>query len=278
MDTIARKCDDTTYVIVATGADMENAVMAVRLRREFLKHNGEQSHKPEIYAYIRDKDDANVLSELKTSGAISSNRVSYDIVPFGSDEDVYNYENFYDSDRECLGINVHLVNESLRCNGELDVSAAMERYNSMEVFKRSNIASAMHMRYKLSCLCLDYSCDPDAIGVDYSEYLTDEELEQLTRAEHDRWRMFMIADGWTGVDMADMEEYRELVVKTGEYISQIKKVHPYICPFDELKARSEYLGVGDEVEYDREMILNIPDILHDKWDVTGVKYKIIKKK
>ena len=52
-------------------------------------------------------------------------------------------------------------------------------------------------------------------------------------------------------------------------------MHPYIAPYGELKERSAKLNKSDCTAYDWELIARIPDMLHDKWDVAGKKYRII---
>ena len=134
----------------------------------------------------------------------------------------------------------------------------------------------MHIRYKLRMLGLDYTTDPDAEEVRLEDYLTPERLEALTRAEHDRCMAFLESEGWIPASLDEVKAYQASGISAGRHNCPLLKMHPYICPFEELSARSAALGLGDSTTYDRELIHRIPDILHDRWGVSGVYYKIIK--
>ena len=156
------------------------------------------------------------------------------------------------------------------------MEGALERYNLFEVNKSANRANALHIRYKLLMLGLDYTDDPEAQEVELSDYLSDEVLEKLTFAEHDRWMSFLDSEGWEGATVAQSKAYQASGISRGRHNCPLLKMHPYICPFEELTACSDALGLPDSTVYDRELISRIPDILHDKWNVLGKKYKIIK--
>jgi len=272
-DTIIRCCADTTYAVVADGTDMENTETAIRLRREFLKQGGLL---PGIHAYIRNKEEAEVLNNLMTSEINSRHRVSYRLASFGCDEDIFTGENVIDPELECLGINVYLMYEAIALKQELNISEALKRCNSLEVNKRSNVAYAMHIGYKLAQLGLDYTDDTEAEEVDFESYLTEEKLQEMALVEHDRSQMFIISEGWTGATMSEVEAFKASGLSPEKYFTPLQRVNPFICPYDELEARSECIGIENVANNDRELIRRIPDILHDRWNVTGVRYKIVK--
>ena len=143
--------------------------------------------------------------------------------------------------------------------------------------KRSNRANALHIRYKLFLLGLDYTGSADAEEVDMAQYLTEEKLERMSRSEHDRWMAFLESEGWVGATVEQSKAYQLSGISKGRHNCPLLKMHPYICPYDELKERSDALGLPDSTVYDRELITRIPEILHDKWGITGKTYKIIEK-
>jgi hypothetical protein len=124
---------------------------------------------------------------------------------------------------------------------------------------------------------LDYTADPHAEEVDFASALTDDLLQTLTVAEHDRWMAFLESEGWVTASVEQSQTYQAAGLSRGRHNCPLLKMHPYICPFDDLKSRSDRLGLPDSTVYDREMITRIPHILHDKWGIAGKKYKIIKK-
>ena len=269
-------CAGASYVVAACDSEQETMDKAVCLRRFFYRSDARFRHAPPIFAYIKNADKAAAVAALSTAEAKPERRMPYGIIPYGTADELYTYKNITDSDLELLSRNVHLVYEDIFSEGGINVAEALERYNLFEVNKSSNRANALHIRYKLAMLGLDYTDDPRADEVDFGEYLTGEALERLTVAEHDRWMAFLESEGWEEATLEEARAYQESGVSKGRHNCPLLKLHPYICPFDELKERSDRLGLPDSTVYDRELIARIPDILHDKWKVSGKKYKIIK--
>ena len=270
-------CANADYIVVAEAEEKETIRQAVFLRRVYYMTDPQFRDAPRIYAYICNADKALAVSSLCTAEEKVQRRVSYDIVPFGVATDVYTYENITDSDLEKLAKNVHLMYEDIFSDGPIDALDAIRRYNLFEVNKRSNRANALHIRYKLFLLGLDYTGSTDAEEVDMAQYLTEEKLERMSRSEHDRWMAFLESEGWVGATVEESKAYQLSGISKGRHNCPLLKMHPYICPYDELKERSDALGLPDSTVYDRELITRIPEILHDKWGVTGKTYKIIEK-
>ena len=267
---------DANFVAVTEQNSDKATEMAVRLRRFFYKEDPTYQNAPQIFCYIENEDKARAVAALQTAEAKAQRRMSYGIIPFGMASSTYSFKNITDSDLEKLSKNVHLVYEDIFSDGPIDVEGALERYNLFEVNKSANRANALHIRYKLLMLGLDYTDDPEAQEVELSDYLSDEVLEKLTFAEHDRWMSFLDSEGWEGATVAQSKAYQASGISRGRHNCPLLKMHPYICPFEELTACSDALGLPDSTVYDRELISRIPDILHDKWNVLGKKYKIIK--
>lgn len=264
-----------TYTVVCNSDDIQSVHQSIYLRRAFYKKDSAFSAVPPIFCHVESGDKFDLLRNLRTSETNEARRVSYDLTPFGGIRRVYTYQNLVNSDIESLSRNVHLVYEDIFSDTEIDVAGALERYNLFEVNKRSNRANAMHIRYKLALLGLDYTEDENATEVDLSSYLTEETLSRLTYAEHDRWMAFLETEGWTSASLQEVDTYKRSGISRGRHNCQMLKMHPYICPFEDLKDCSDALGLPDSTVYDRELIVRIPDILHDRWNVSGRKYKII---
>lgn len=264
------------YIVVAENDCDTTIDHAVLLRRMIYQADPSFASAPPIFAHVENNEKAAAVTLLRTAEAKLARRMSYQITPFGTAGEIYSYRNITGSDLERLSQNVHLVYEDIFSDSPIDVPAALERYNLFEVNKNSNRANALHIRYKLLMLGLDYTDSPDAEEVDLADYLTEDSLVQLTHAEHDRWMAFLESEGWTSATVEQSKAYQASGISKGRHNCPLLQMHPYICPFEELQARSEVLGLPDSTVYDRELIVRIGDILHDKWNVSGKRYKIIK--
>lgn len=277
-DILCARCADANYIVVACDSERETVEKSIYLRRFFYRSDARFKNVPPIFSYVENGEKAEAVAAMATAEARPERRMPYHIVPFGMAAELYSFQNITESDLEKLSKGVHLVYEDIFSEDGINVAAALERYNLFEVNKSSNRANALHIRYKLAMLGLDYTDDPEAEEIDLTEYLTREALDRLTVAEHDRWMAFLESEGWTGASIEEVNAYKEAGVSKGRHNCPLLKMHPYICGFDELKDRSDRLGLPDSTVYDRELIARIPDILHDKWNVSGKKYKIVETK
>lgn len=273
---VKEQCADATYVVVCQ-SEAETVERAVTLRRLLYGVDGTFTNAPPIFAYMENPDKAKAISLLRTAEGKEERRMSYAITPFGMLTSLYTQQNLSASKVEGLAKNVHLVYEDIFSENGVDVPSALGRYNLFEVNKKSNRANALHIRYKLALLGLDYT-DGDGEEVDLKAVLTPEILENLTRSEHDRWQAFLESEGWVTASVDQSKTYQASGISKGRHQCPLLKMHPYICPFDDLVACSDALGLPDSTVYDRDLITRIPDILHDKWGVSGKKYKIVKLK
>ena len=270
-------CGDTTYSVVAGEDDEKNISTALYLRRFFLKKDLSVKKMPIVATYINNSEKAKVVSNLKTPESKEERKVNYNIIPFGGANSIYTYDTIMNSSIENLSVNVHLAYEEIFSNSEIiNIFEALERYNAFEVNKNSNRANALHIRYKLWMLGLDYSDDEKAREIDFKEYLTNEILEKLTVAEHDRWMAFLRTEGWTTATISDVEKYKKTDLSKGRHNCPLLLMHPYLCNFNELQDVSDKLGLPDATVYDRDLIRMIPQILKNS-AVNSCNYKIIKR-
>lgn len=274
-DTISRECPDANYIIVCDDSDNATMEQGIMLRRLFYRLDPAFSNCPPIFCYIKEPSKFNILKNLTTAETNPKQKMNYQLTPFGSLQEIYTYEKLVDSDLEALAKNVHLAYEEIFSDGEIDVKEALKRYNVFEVNKRSNRANALHIRYKLRMLGLDYTANPQAQEVAPEAYYTEAAIDRMARCEHDRWMAFLETEGWLPAEKEQVEAYRASDISKGRHNCPVLKMHPYICEYEKLKALSMDLEGKDTTVYDRELILRIPDILGDKWGATGKRYKII---
>jgi len=271
-------CADATYIVVANGSDERNLGLAVYLRRFFLSSDPGFANMPFIAARIKSIEKYESIKRMATPEFNELKKMEYAIYPYGSDSDIYSYSELVDAPLEKLAMNVHLTYEDIFSDGnEIDVGNALARYNVFEVKKRSSRTNAMHIKYKLWLMGLDYveTGDIDVVDdVDFSKHLSDEYLHRLAIMEHDRWMAFLRTEGWAAASIDKTAKYQG--ISKGRHECPIIKLHPYICPFDDLEACSKALNLPDATIYDIELIKRIPGILHDKWNAAEKRYKIVK--
>ena len=269
---------NSNYIVVAESDDDSQKTLerSIMLRRFFYKAFGDYTNEPPVFAYIEKDEKAKAVSSLRTAEAKAERRMPYNITPFGMASEIYTFANITESDLDILSRNVHLVYEDIFSDGPIDVVGALERYNLFEVNKNANRANALHIRYKLLMLGLDFTLDENAEEVEFKDYLTQEALDRLTLAEHDRWMAFLESEGWVESTIEQVNAYKASGISKGRHNCPLLKLHPYICDFDDLKQRSDDLGLPDSTIYDIELIARIPDILHDKWKVSGKYFRIVK--
>jgi len=278
VDTIRRECPDANYIIVSEESDNLTMERGILLRRLFYQLDADFAACPPLFCHIKDPAKFKLVKQLATAEANPKRKMNYDLQPFGSLDEVFTYERLVDSSLEKLAKNVHLAYEEIFSSGDIDVKDALKRYNVFEVNKRSNRANALHIRYKLKMLGLDYTDDPDAQAVCLEDFYTEESLEKMSISEHDRWMAFLETEGWIPSEREQVLAYRNSGISKGRHNCPILKMHPYICEYEKLKDLSMELEGKDTTVYDKELIVRIPDILGDKWDVSGKKYKIIQRR
>jgi len=278
VDTISRECPDANYVIVSAESDNLTMEQGILLRRLFYKLDREFAACPPIFCNVREPAKFELLAQLTTAEANPKRKMNYDLIPFGSLEEVYTYQRLVDSPLEKLAKNVHLAYEEIFSDGPINVKEALKRYNIFEVNKRSNRANALHIRYKLNMLGLDYTEDPNVQPVCLEDSYTEEALDSMSYSEHSRWMAFLETEGWIPAEREEVLAYKDSGISKGRHNCPILKMHPYICEYEKLKDLSLELENKDTTVYDKELIIRIPDILGDKWKVSGTKFNIIKKR
>lgn len=280
IDTIRTDCADANYIIVGEKSDNDTMNLGISLRRLFYMMDTDFSACPPIFCYIKEPSKFSLIKDLATAESNPKRKVNYNLTPFGSLEEVYTYETLISSGLENIAKNVHLAYEEIFSDGEINVKEALKRYNIFEVNKRANRGAALHIRYKLNMLGLDYKeiVGPEDEELQLRDAYTEEALESMSVAEHNRWMAFLEAEGWLPAEKDEVNAYRNSGISRGRHNCPILKMHPYICEYEKLRDLSVELEGKDTTVYDRELIARIPDILGDKWNVSGKKYKIVRLK
>ena len=278
IETVHKNCSNANYIIVSAETDNDTMNAGILLRRTFYKSDPAFKNCPPIFCFVREPSKSRILQDLSTAETHEKRKMAYNLIPFGSILDVYTYKDIIDSDINRLAKNVHLAYEEIFSDDPVNISQAMKRFNAFEVNKRSNRANALHIRYKLNMLGLDYVSGDDGEDVNMRDYYTDEYMDRLSTSEHNRWMAFLEMEGWLPAKKEEVYAYRKSDISKGRHNCPILKMHPYICKYEHLHDLSLDLEGKDTTVYDKELILRIPDILGDKWNVTGKKYRIIEKK
>jgi|GEM_PF-1987053 len=271
-------CMDTTYIAVANGSDEENLRLAIYLRSFFLRSDPDFKNTPFIAARIKSIEKYKAIETITAPVYVTEEKMGYDIYPYGNDGDIYSYKELVDAPLEKLAMNVHCTYaEITNEGGAFDKDKVLAEYNVLEVKKRASIANAMHIKYKLWLMGLEYTDDNAKRdkAVDFSDYLDAETLHKLADMEHDRWMAHVRTEGWTSASIDEAKSYQDISKKRHD--CPIAKMHPYICAFGELEARASALGKSDPTKNDMGLVRYIPAILGDKWGATDKRYTIVKR-
>lgn len=279
---VKEKCADSTYIVICSDLDNDNIRIAMYLRRLFYKVDNGFRNQPVIAVKVQKSQMSNTIMNIATPERSLERKINYKLVPFGSPQKIYTYDELVNSEIEQLAINVHLAYEEIykelfKSSEPLDINSAIEGYNLYEVNKRSNRANALHIRYKLWLLGLDYIDNDKIEEVNLSDYLTEKRLNKLMIAEHERWMAFLRTEGWITASIEEVKAYQAAGLSKNRHNCPILQMHPYICDFGELSQRAEVLNKENSMIYDKKLVTKIPDILHDKWGISNRKYRIVKK-
>lgn len=162
-----KKINKATYVFVALGNDEINIRTGIKLRMIF----EQMGIKPKIQVVVENSDRKKAFQDIKNySGQ------QYDIECIGSADDIYSYDNIFNSELEQEALKRHL-----RWGKEED-------FWKYEYNYRSSMASALHRRMKIHC---------NIPGIDkVPSERNEEELWNIRYLEHRRWNAYMRSEGY----------------------------------------------------------------------------------
>lgn len=272
-DIIDVKCKESNYVIVTQESEDSNIQTAIGLRRHFISSDSDFMRWPIITLLIRSDEKYDVIKQLQTEHVNSTSLSGYDLKPFGTLKTLFSHSIMFNSPLEKLAINVHALYESnYKNDDEISLEKILPSFSKYELFRRSNMANALHIKYKLWYLGLTYTeKQANLIESDYS--LSIDDINKLVEVEHMRWVAFQRAEGWKSSTVEETKKYMHTGLND-KHKHPIAKLHPCICDTNQLKTMCNEFD-PKFIEYDTNFIVRIPDILHDKWGLTGETYSII---
>lgn len=246
LDTIDKKHGGITYVLVALGDDLATVKAATRIRevlerrrvrRNANKPQGQRKNAyladpmPIILAVVSDDDLSESLAKAEDDG------FEYQIRAVGSDEDMFTFDRIF---------------------GNITQPVKKEK---SEYKRRSTRASNLHRKYKLFAFMrhvanddakewvVDWSADLSSLAkgdacnstseaiVLYDKYVGDSsvvEHEWLLRMEHDRWNVYMWAEGFVQASLNEVETFFNTCQTEERHRLNGANMHPCLVPFDKL--------------------------------------------
>lgn len=247
------KCGDANYIIVTLGQDDLNIKTSLYLRRHYLSSDPDYQNWPVVTLLIRDEEKYRVVSKLKTS---SKEKRDLDLHPFGSIEKLYSYDVMLDSELDKLALNVHASYES-NSNPQIKRENVVASMNKYQLYRRSNVANALHIKYKLWSLGLGYTRDDSELP-EIGYELTTDIKHRLVQLEHRRWNAFQRSEGWRSVTSEQVRKYMLTGLNDG-HRHFIAKLHPCICEFEKLVALCEEFD-PKFIQYDEDYIENMQSL------------------
>lgn len=258
-------CKKTSYAVLSMTDDDLNIDTALYLRGYFLRSNLEAVRYPIINARVR--------NTMKNKHLLSRDNFisSRNIILFGCLDDTYAIDNILDSKIEQMAISIHCY-YSLPDNVKPeDKDKAKKDYYSKEYNRRSSMANALHIQYKLFS-CEVMSADENKLTFKHSEEFHSlisanaEVKTRLAKLEHQRWNAFMRGIGYRSIEASKIHYYTQYGQKKS-YINTVALLHPCLVEWDELenvsKVVSEATGCPvDFVKADYTMVEAVPVIIN----------------
>lgn len=244
--------DKADYVTIDIGDDNSNLSAALHIKELYARKKTESAYvpspfsMPKIITVIEDAETKKIVEALNDPA----------IVPYGTMIDVFTLENILNWKIDKIGEFLHACYYSyniIKNNAHKDfnlcklISDGINDYSSQsELNKRSSRAAAIHSKYKFHDIGVD--TDADSLFSEKNDELLRIHNKDLLKAEHDRWNVFQMLDGWEPWD-------KDCLLK-GTHRLKSAKLHAYLAEFDNLKSIAEYIYGKDEdpIEYDLVII------------------------
>lgn len=221
--------------------DMEDLYNKADLSGIYICENDELK----LMQYIKSLQESEHLSELQRTIFIEQSNNISSLLPVDQNKiieiskEICTFSHIIDESLDDLAKTIH--NDYLTKLRETNkLQANKETHQEWDLLpdeiKDRNRMQADHMGIKirsLGCRTVPVSSPEEAI-----DWVNDSRLEDLSKAEHNRWNAYMYYKGW----------------KLGEEKDERSKTHPDIIPYEKLE---DYIQ-----QYDRNTILNIPELLN----------------
>lgn len=273
------RCGDADYIAVCLGNDGLNIKTALFLRAYYLRKDSCFTNEP--FIAVLTSDDTNYQSVAEFAAidrekqikygwtAVSEQSLNYRLCPFGSYSSIYSYDFLVDSLLEKLAINVHYAYDLAGDHDKTTEQESQIRYNVSEINRRSDRATALHIRYKLFMLGYDMKEMKNASAEEIagsgrlleqlkSQLKDSAVIDRMARVEHDRWCAFMRAEGWRSATLEQALVYKARTFGNQKFTKA--NMHACLCSWNELD-RIMPVFCSNLKEYDARPFRDIPMIL-----------------
>jgi len=220
-----------TYIVVALPTDDLCSKTAI-LVRSFFEQKKFSKKMPLINVSITSPEKAKLLANL-TNGQGQS----YGLLPFGNKNDLYQKSVILQNDLEKMALSMHIW-------------AGYEKsdFDAMEYNRKSSIATALHISYKLHSAGVD-SCKA------YAEYIENpENKDRQVRAEHERWNAYMRSEGYTFANLIETESYLKIL---GNHKNVMAMKHSCLIGFDELDILTTLVKPYKQIDFKKQDMKSI---------------------
>lgn len=204
------------YIIVSLGEDDKlNLDTALKIRKLYSRRKTED-------AFVPSCDDTPKIFPLIRSNTIKQIALALNdenIIPFGSFEDVFSFENISEWNIDKVAEYIHACYE---CNNKISYKnmlftndlfhkCILSYSHQDEVNKSSSRAAAIHTVYKLFDLGLDIN--EASLRSDEYKSVLNERYNELLGLEHDRWNVFQMLDGWDVWDENELSDEKNIRIR-----------------------------------------------------------------
>ncbi|MEG2698612.1 MAG: hypothetical protein RR951_06760 [Ruthenibacterium sp.] len=289
LETFLQNHRDIGYVICTLGEDFRSLKCALEMQRTMRALSLEQPGQKPPLINVRLLDPFLARSIQTLSGTQNDPEVLH---AFGSLSQLYNWELIYGSYLEQLSFRVHCAYEGLTVLPDYGaLTTQRQSYESCEYNRQSNLAVALHLKYKLFCCpplaqnaAIDWHAHPtqEMLRV-FDDYLfaadcpddtaraqaSAARIETFALLEHRRWNAFMRICDWRQATDAQIAGWWALGNHTQKDPSS--RLHTTIVPWESLDDISSLLfekynwkngHLHDFKESDIAIVQRTAEILH----------------
>ncbi len=266
-----KKHPNVGYVICTLGDDRLNLRTAITVRSVYEEIKFENDEKvtslPFINVLIKDPHLYNVTKNLKYD-----KRVDCNLLPFGSLEETYTWNNLVTPYLDSLGMAFNRFYVQHFASNKIDAAktekerqaiidevnkGADQNYERSEYERASSIALALHSKYKIYACLIEYAgkefVPKDWLGrpkkekmeeivTEINAIFADEKtgaicMEELAKLEHTRWNLNLLSTGWRSCTTEQADTWFEAFKGHRNFAA---KLHPCIIPWENLEALDKW--------------------------------------
>lgn len=252
------------YIVIATDDDEINIKTALDLRASYLRNHWHA----DISVAIRNDLKFSLMLGVKDDAAAASVR----IFPFGSNVRMFAYKKLKSNIWEKYAKCINMIYENIyRENVGLPTDFSVEAYNSFWKDltlqkKRSSRTHAVFLQYSL--WLQGYGIDYKPAAGEVSDYrISEKEISEYAKIEHDRWNTFTLTEGFFPWDYEAIKKLPKNAraiaagdLRSVETQNKDLRLHGCITDWDTLIQMDNELKTSF-VDYDLVLVEKIPDII-----------------